>query len=450
MMESMHRPLPNRRQRAGIASLVRRQRAGIALLVALVASCSAKKDAPAPTVRNSTSTRAAPAAAPASAADAAAALGRKHFDRSKLAADVEPCINYEGRLVKCLTRVRTGNRPKALAFSPDDEELWVALHYDKPAVAVYDTETWALIGAVELGEFGAVELAFSADGSRVYFSQFETAAVYEIDRAERKVLRKLETGSRESKVVLLSPDGKKLYVSNWSGNDVTEFDLASGEKLRALPTDGIPRGLYETPDERLLYVAGFDPPRLSRFDLGTGERTVLAAKGGRLRHIVASEAQKKLFISDLGGARVWQFDLTTDKLSVLAKTDDHPNTIDLGADQRMLYVSNRGKNNPESFLEIGPEWGSVLVIDTYNGRVVDAIVAGNQTTGLDVSHDGHLLAVSDFMDNRIDVYEIPPTDELVAADEVDRKAHFERIQKRGPWGKKAPKDPSLFEKIQPR
>jgi len=373
---------------------------------------------------------------------------RAPFDRSKLADDVERCVGHDGKLVKCVTRVRTGNRPKALAFSPDDKELWVALHYDKPAVAVYDTTTWALIGAVELGEYGAVELAFSADGSRVYFSQFETATVYEIDRAKRKVLRELKTGSKESKVVLISPDGRRLYVANWNGNDVSEFDLASGKLRRSLATNGIPRGLYETRDQKQLYVAGFDPARLYRFDLGTGERSILAEKGGRMRHIVAAEARKKLFISDLGGNRIWQFDLATEELSVLAETDDHPNTIDLGADERMLYVSNRGKNNPETFLAVGPEWGSVLVIDTQTGRVVDAIVAGNQSTGLDVSNDGRLLAVSDFMDNRINVYEIPATDALASADEVDLKKHRARLQKQGPWGNKAPKDPTLFEKLE--
>ena len=46
----------------------------------------------------------------------------------------------------------------------------------------------------------------------------------------------------------------------------------------------------------------------------------------------------------------------------------------------MLYVSNRGRNGSNYYLP-GPEWGSVLAIDTRTGRILDAIVGGNQPTG---------------------------------------------------------------------
>jgi DNA-binding beta-propeller fold protein YncE len=51
----------------------------------------------------------------------------------------------------------------------------------------------------------------------------------------------------------------------------------------------------------------------------------------------------------------------------------------------------------------------VLVLDTTTGRRLDAVVAGNQTTGLDVSPDGRLLAYTDFLDNRLVVMAVPPT-----------------------------------------
>ena len=44
----------------------------------------------------------------------------------------------------------------------------------------------------------------------------------------------------------------------------------------------------------------------------------------------------------------------------------------------------------------------------------DAIVGANQTTGLDVSPDRSLLAYSDFLDNRVVIYRIPPYEEPVA------------------------------------
>ncbi len=107
-------------------------------------------------------------------------------------------------------------------------------------------------------------------------------------------------------------------------------------------------------------------------------------------------------------------DLSTDKVTKLADTDQRPNTMDLSPDGKVLYVSNRGKDNPETYYIPGPEWGTILAIDTATGDILDAIVGGNQCTGLDVSPDGTLLAFSNFLDDSIRVYTIPDYDTLVA------------------------------------
>ena len=106
-----------------------------------------------------------------------------------------------------------------------------------------------------------------------------------------------------------------------------------------------------------------------------------------------------------------------------------PNTIDLSPDGRVLYVSNRGRNNPETYTRPGPEWGTVVVIDTTTGDYLDALSGGNQTTGLDVSPDGTMLAYSDFLDNRVTVYRIPPYDELTAGGGGRWEAHLAEIGK---------------------
>ncbi len=79
-----------------------------------------------------------------------------------------------------------------------------------------------------------------------------------------------------------------------------------------------------------------------------------------------------------------------------------------------MVRSNRGRNNPETYYKPGPEWGTVVVIDAATGAYLDATVGGDQTTGLDVSPDGTLLAYSDFLDDRIVIYRIPPYEELTA------------------------------------
>jgi DNA-binding beta-propeller fold protein YncE len=122
-------------------------------------------------------------------------------------------------------------------------------------------------------------------------------------------------------------------------------------------------------------------------------------------------------------------DPSTDDVTKLADTDNMPNTIDITADGNVLYVSNRGENNPTSYSLPGPEWGTVLAIDTESGQILDAIVGGNQPTGLDVSDDGTLVAYSDFLDNRVSVYEIPSYEMLAEGDGGRADERFAELKK---------------------
>jgi DNA-binding beta-propeller fold protein YncE len=140
---------------------------------------------------------------------------------------------------------------------------------------------------------------------------------------------------------------------------------------------------------------------------------VLLHTGGAMRHLVADPERNRLFADDMATDQVFVVDLRTSTVRKLADTGHTPNTIDLSPDGRVLYVSNRGRNGSNYYLP-GPEWGSVLAIDTRTGRILDAIVGGNQPTGLDVSPDGRTVAYSDFLDDRMTLYAIPPYSTLAS------------------------------------
>jgi DNA-binding beta-propeller fold protein YncE len=98
-----------------------------------------------------------------------------------------------------------------------------------------------------------------------------------------------------------------------------------------------------------------------------------------------------LYFSDMGKNKIFRLNLKNDKIEEFAKTDNNPNTIALTPDKKVLIVSNRGKNNPSGNYNIpGPEWGSILFFDTSTGKMLDALLAGNQPTALAVSPDGNL------------------------------------------------------------
>jgi DNA-binding beta-propeller fold protein YncE len=350
---------------------------------------------------------------------------RVRLDRHQ---SMELWLDPAGLLHHKLGELRSGSNPKQVAFSPDGRELWVSLLGGR-GVEVFDARTMRRRRAIRLGKHGAVEVVFTRDGRSVYASQMETASVWEIDRRSFRVRRQLATKGTWSKVMALSPDERTLYVANWVSSDVSEITLKTGRVRRLLKTVRTPRGLWPTPDGRRLYVAGFQDGELQRIDLASGRAKVLLRTGGAMRHLVGDQQGRRLYADDMATNQAFVVDLASERVRKLSATDHVPNTIDLTPDGRVLYVSNRGRNGPNYYLP-GPEWGSVLAIDAATGKVLDAMVGGNQTTGLDVSADGRLLAFSDFLDNRVHLYQVPPFQRLAAGGGGRGAAHRAELAKR--------------------
>jgi len=323
--------------------------------------------------------------------------------------DSEKWTDPEGQLVHHLLDIKSVPSPKSVAFSPDNKEIWVALLLNqKRGAAVYSSLTGEKIKDIDLNGGGGVEIIFSQDGKKAYVSQMESALVFEIDAETKKVWRTFDTKSAWTKALALSPDEKTLFASNWSSNDVSEIDLQSGKLLRCIPTVRTPRGLYATKDGNYLYVAGFERGEIEKIDLKTGKGKIIYESGGAMRHIVVDEDKGVLYVSDMGKAVIWQVFLRDDKVEKFVETDTNPNTIELSPDKKILFVSCRGKNfSATNYYIPGPEWGSVLLFDTETGKMLDAIVAGNQPTALDVSSDGELLVFSDFLDARLEIFAVP-------------------------------------------
>jgi sugar lactone lactonase YvrE len=122
--------------------------------------------------------------------------------------------------------------------------------------------------------------------------------------------------------------------------------------------------------------------------------------------------------------------MKTGKTKKFTEVDEKPNTIDLSPDGTMLFVSCRGENaSEETYYIPGPEWGTLLVFDTTNGKPLDAVIAGNQPTALDVSADGKLMISSDFLDNRLRVFEVPDYATFAAGGGGRYEEHFDEIAK---------------------
>lgn len=327
--------------------------------------------------------------------------------------ELQACLDPQDQLVRCRRMIRCGMAPKGALLNADGSKVWVANLHSVPPVQVFATATGELLAGIIPTRHGAVELEFSHDGSKVYTSQIATNQVHELDRRTYKVLRSFQTRGAMSKVIKIAADHKSLFVSNWMGNNVSQIDLSTGEVLRRLPTVITPRGMYPTPDGKHLYVAGFRKGNLHKIDLATGKGKIVFSGGRTLRHVVGDSRDRRLYISDMYLNVIFELDRATDEVKRFARTNRYPNTIALSPDDKILYVSNRGSHKKGDYRKPGPRWGSVLLLDTATGKVLDAIVGGNQPTALDVSDDGKVLVFSDFLDHRLRVYDIPPHEQLV-------------------------------------
>jgi len=338
-------------------------------------------------------------------------------------------LDPEGQVLHGIGLITTLGAPKGVSVTPDGSEAWTSILDGPPSIQIFDPRTGKDLGEIDLGDHGAVEVIFNEAGTLAYTSQMETAKCFEIDVKTHTVLREFDAQSSWTKWVELSPDEKTLYASNWSGDDVSVIDLATGELVKRVRVSNTPRGMYATEDGKYLYVGGFDSGYLDRIDLATYQVTAVFKEGGALRHLVADEATGRLFISDMAEDVIWVHDMRTGATTKFADADEKPNTIDLSPDGKMLFVSCRGENNPKSYYLVGPEWGSIIVYDTTTGKPLDALICGNQPTALDVSDDGALLIGSDFLDNRLRVYEVPSYETFAAAGGGRYQAHLSEIAK---------------------
>jgi YVTN family beta-propeller protein len=344
-------------------------------------------------------------------------------------------LDPKGQLVHALGSIVCSGAPKGVALTPDGKEAWSAILNGPPSIQIFEPRTGRRIGDIDLGKAGAVEVIFNKAGTLAYASQMETtlkenSKVFEIDVKTRAVKRTFDTESKMTKVVALSPDEKTVYSANWAGNDVSVIDLATGKVKRRIPVAKTPRGLWPTADGKYLYVAGFDAGELERIDLLTSTITLLFKSGGAMRHLVADEKRGLLYASDMGKDAVWVHDMKAGTTTKFCDTDHKPNTIDLSPDGRVLFISNRGANNPKSYYLPGYEWGSVLLYDTQTAKPLDAVVGGNQCTALDVSEDGATLVFSDFLDDRLRVYEVPAYKVLAGGAGGRYTAHFADLLKK--------------------
>ena len=311
-----------------------------------------------------------------------------------------------------IRQLKSAHLPKDLLFTPDGRYLMAPCMGD-PDLSVFDmkTETWKKITLPRFkGYVAYVEGVFAPDGKEYWFTQLsDNGKVLVLSMEDWTIREVIPTRGDWTKVGEFSPDGKLYYVSNWLSDDITVIDRQTRAFIRKIRTEGkAPRGVGFSLDGRYLYVVFYDSGEIMKFDLHNGDRLVKKIKnGGTNGRFRVDPIRKIAYVNNMHNGRVYVYDLTTDTIIREFTTGINPNNVKISPDRRYVYVSNRGPNHPKGSDYRSPKNGEIMVFDAENGyRLVETIPAGNQPIGVAISPDGKILAVSNFMDDTIDLYRI--------------------------------------------
>jgi YVTN family beta-propeller protein len=216
-----------------------------------------------------------------------------------------------------------------------------------------------------------------------------------------------KAGGLWPKVIAVSSDERTAYVSNWESKTVSVIDTARRTVTSRIAMGGIPRGMAFSRDGRFLYVCIYEPGSLAKVDLATNAIVKTIDVGSSaLRHVVLHPTRDVLYVSDLLRGRVFAVDAATDTVIASAVVDHLLNTLKVSPDGERLFACSRGANNPVNWTTKGPAFGKLYCLDPLTLAVTDWAWGGNQPTGLGISPDGRFVCFSDFLDARLEAYEI--------------------------------------------
>ena len=322
-------------------------------------------------------------------------------------------LEKERGVAQLLGEYSTGTQPKSAYFSPDGKRLFV------PLLGQHGIDVFRVTGETLSHEKrltvpgssakGFVEAMCDARRREVWISNLEEnkAHIYNLDTLEYKT--SVSTGGVFPKVIIQSSDGKLTAVSNWISMDISIFNSDTKELIMKIPAGGTPRGMAFSPDSNLLYTAIYDEALVVVINMAQ-QKIVnsirLSSGAGAARHVIFYDG--KLFVSDMLRGTVNIINTATGAVTHSKYVGFNINTIALSPDGRYVIASSRGRNNPETYLKPGPEFGAVYILNADDLTLIEKIWGRNQPTGLAVSPDGKLLVFTDFLDANLELYRMPP------------------------------------------
>jgi YVTN family beta-propeller protein len=151
-----------------------------------------------------------------------------------------------------ISTVTTGQRPRAIAFTPDGALGFVTAENDA-SITVLDARAHRAAGRIAIPREGSAAIgprpmgiAMSRDGARAYVSTGRGGSVAVIDVAARTATRVIPDVGARPWGIAVTADGL-VVTANGSSDDISVIDPDGGRVVRRVPAGGSPWGVVVVP-----------------------------------------------------------------------------------------------------------------------------------------------------------------------------------------------------------
>jgi YVTN family beta-propeller protein len=148
-----------------------------------------------------------------------------------------------GRLVKKISTIRYGNRPRGIKMAPGGKNYAATLEYGNKLVVL--DERFDVVKAVPTGDtpYG---LAFDRKGERLFVALAKGKALQVFDARTFEPIRSIPVGDRCWHFTF-TPDDSKILVACGRSNDVVVVDAAKMEAVKRIEDKKMPWGIVTYP-----------------------------------------------------------------------------------------------------------------------------------------------------------------------------------------------------------
>lgn len=255
-----------------------------------------------------------------------------------------------------ISTIALGAAPHGVAVLPDGSQIWVT-NFTSLAdpreryVSLVDTQTLTVTDKIQVGR-GAVNVIFSADGSRAYVTNELDDTLSVINVATHAVIKTVDLPDRPHGMMLGQDPAtgevdRRLYVASLGDDSISVIDTSSFALIKTVAVGNTPDSPAVTPDGKSIWVTNY----------GEGEETTLS--------LVDGVSLSEIFTMTIG-------------------IYPHGIKFDPASNGERLYVSVEGSDD-------------VAVIDTIQRTIVTRYAAGNKPHGLGLSPDGAMLWTGDLL-----------------------------------------------------